>query len=131
RRRRTELCRKLARAIKALALPAEELAKLPNNFELAVKSGYFAASHEFDPKRNYLPPRLLADRQEWPELDFHQPTLHEDIERRFVFLHTRAFRGRSYFRVFYRFPEGRQQLEEYLKQVEAVGVDCKTAGQNG
>ena len=74
---------------------------------------------------------FALDRQEWPELDFHQPKLHEDIERRFVFLHTRAFRGRSYFRVFYRFPEGRQQLEEYLKKVEAVGVDWKTAGQNG
>lgn len=131
RRRRTELCRKLALAIKALALPAETLAKLPDNYSLALKSGRFAVTHEFDPRRDYLPPRLLTDRQEWPELDFHQPKLHEDIERRFVFLHTRAFRGRSYFRVFYRFPEGRQQLEEYLKKVEAVGVDWKTAGQNG
>jgi len=91
RRRRTELCRKLAQTIKALALPAETLAKLPDNYSLALKSGRFAATHEFDPRLDYLPPRLLTDRQEWPELDFHQPKLHEDIERRFVFLHTRAF----------------------------------------
>lgn len=131
RKRRTALCRKMALVMRALALPAETLAKLPDNYSLALKSGRFATEHEFDPRRDYLPPRLLTDRNEWPELDFHQPKLHEDIERRFVFLHTRAFRGRSYFRVFYRFPAGRQQLEEYLKQVDAVGVDWRTAGQNG
>lgn len=131
RQRRTELCRKMAQAIKSLTLPSETLAQLPDNYLLALKSRRFAATHDFDPRRDYLPPRLLTDRNEWPELDFHQPKLHEDIERRFVFLHTRAFRGRSYFRVFYRFPEGRGQLEEYLKKVEAVGVDWKTAGQNG
>jgi hypothetical protein len=131
RRRRSELCRKCARAMRALALSAETLAKLPDNYALALQSGRFAATHEFDPRRDYLPPRLLTDADEWPELDFHQPKLHEDIERRFVFLHTRAFRGRSYFRFFYRFPEGRRQLEDYLKQVDAVGVDWRTAGQNG
>ncbi len=131
RRRRTELCRRFARVMRALALPAETLAKLPDNYALALQSGRFAATHEFDPRRDYLPPRLLTDADEWPELDFHQPKLHEDIERRFVFLHTRAFRGRSYFRFFYRFPEGRRQLEDYLKQVDAVGVDWRTAGQNG
>ena len=131
RKRRTELCLRLARVMRALALPGEKLAELPDNYTLALQSGRFAATHEFDPRRDYLPPRLLTDADEWPELDFHQPKLSEDIERRFVFLHTRAFRGRSYFRFFYRFPEGRKQLEEYLKQVDAVGVDWRTAGQNG
>ncbi|MSR60381.1 MAG: hypothetical protein EXS05_22535 [Planctomycetaceae bacterium] len=131
RRRRTQLCRRLARVIRALALPVETLARLPDNYALAIQSGRFAATHEFDPRRDYLPGRLISDADEWQELDFHQPKLHEDIERRFVFLHTRAFRGRSYFRVFYRFPQGRRQLEDYLRQVDAVGVDWRTAGQNG
>ena len=64
----------------------------------------------------------VTDRDEWPELDFHQPKLHEDIERRFVFLHTRAFRGRSYFRVFYRFPEGR-----HSRSGEQLGICSRRA----
>ena len=131
RRRRTQLCRRLARVIRALALPTETLAKLPDNYALALQSGRFAATHELDPRREYLPSRLLSDADEWQELDFYQPKLSEDVERRFVFLHTRAFRGRSYFRVFYRFPEGRPQLEEYLRQVDAVGVDWRAGGQHG
>jgi len=131
RRRRNALCRQLAEAIRAVALPAEQLANLPDNYALAVESGHFPATHEFDPARNYLPPQLLTDRQEWPELDFHQPQRHEDIERRFVFLHMRAFRGRSYFRVFYRFPEGRGQLEQYLKDLDENWVDWRFAALNG
>jgi hypothetical protein len=114
-----------------LALPADELANLPDNYAIAVESGHFQATHDFDPTRNYLPPRLLTDRQEWPELDFHQPERHEDIERRFVFLHMRAFRGRSYFRVFYRFPGGRGQLEQYLKDLDENWVDWRFASLNG
>src|SRR5262245_11250179 len=45
RRHRHELCRKLARTIQTLALPAETLAKLPDNYSLAVQSGNFAATH--------------------------------------------------------------------------------------
>ncbi len=131
RQRRTQLCRRLALVMQALALPAETLAKLPDNYALAVQSGRFSPTHEFDPRRDYLPPRILSDAEEWQELDFYQPKLSEDIERRFVFLHTYAFRGRSYFRVFYRFPEGRRQLEDYLQQVDAVGIDWRASGQHG
>src|SRR5262249_44323709 len=104
RRRRHELCRKFARAIQALALPAETLAGLADNYALAVQSGHFAATHDFDPKRDYLPPRILSDADEWQELDFFQARRSEDVERRYVFLHMRGFQGRSYFRVFCRFP---------------------------
>jgi hypothetical protein len=131
RKRRQELCRQLAEAIRTLALPADQLANLPDNYAIAVESEHFDATHDFDPARNYLPPHLLTDRQEWPELDFHQPQRHEDIERRFVFLHMRAFRGRSYFRVFYRFPEGRGQLEQYLKDLDENWVDWRFASLNG
>ena len=112
-------------AIQALALPAEALAKLPDNYALAVQSGRFAATHEFDPRRDYLPPRILSGDDEWQELDFYQAHRSEDVERRYVFLHMRAFQGRSYFRVFCRFPNGRPQLEEYL---QAVGRPMGSTG---
>ncbi|MCA9092181.1 MAG: hypothetical protein KDA68_01740 [Planctomycetaceae bacterium] len=131
RRKRTELCEKLARVMKRVALTREELAQLPNNYELALKSGRFDATHEYDPGRDYLPVNLLTDADEWQELDFHRIKLSGDTETRFVFLHTLEYRGRSYFRVFYRFPEGRKQLEEYLKQVDESGVNWKDSAQIG
>jgi hypothetical protein len=131
RRRRSELCRKLARAIQSLALPREALARLPDNYALAIRSGRFAATHDFDPTRDYLPPRLLSGDDEWQELDFFQATRSEDVERRYVFLHMRAFQGRSYFRVFCRFPKGRPQLEGYLRELDARGIDWRASAQHG
>ena len=131
RRRRHELCRKLARAIGALALPAETLARLPDNYALAIQSGRFAATHDFDPRRDYLPPRILSGADEWQELDFYQARRSEDVERRYVFLHMRAFQGRSYFRVFCRFPKGRSQLETYLHELDARGIDWRASAQHG
>jgi hypothetical protein len=131
RHRRDELCGRLARAIQALALPAETLARLPDNYALAVQSGRFDATHDFDPKRDYLPPRILSADDEWQELDFYQARRTEDVERRYVFLHMRAFQGRSYFRVFCRFPNGRSQLEEYLRELDAKGIDWRASAQHG
>jgi len=131
RQRRDELCLKLARVIRALALPAETLAKIPDNYALAVQSGRFAATHDFDPKRDYLPPHLLSGTDEWQELDFHQAHRSEDVERRYVFLHMRAFQGRSYFRVFCRFPNGRSQLESYLRELDSKGIDWRASAQHG
>jgi hypothetical protein len=131
RHRRHELCRRLARAIQALALPAETLARLPDNYALAVQSGRFAATHDFDPKRDYLPPRLLSAADEWQELDFYRARRSEDVERRYVFLHMRAFQGRSYFRVFCRFPKGRSQFENYLRELDAKGIDWRASAQHG
>lgn len=131
RQRRDELCRKLARSIQALALPAETLASLPDNYALAVQSDRFAATHDFDPKRDYLPSRILSGDDEWQELDFYQARRSEDVERRYVFLHMRAFQGRSYFRVFCRFPNGRPQLEAYLQELDAKGIDWRASAQHG
>src|SRR5262249_44644405 len=122
---------KLARAIQALALPEETLAKLPDNYALAIQSGRFAATHDFDPRRDYLPPRLLSGDDEWQELDFFQARRSEDVERRYVFLHMRAFQGRSYFRVFCRLPKGRSQLENYLRELDANGIDWRASAQHG
>ncbi|HVX11152.1 MAG TPA: hypothetical protein VHC22_08230 [Pirellulales bacterium] len=131
RQRRDMLCRKLARAIQALALPAEMLTSLPDNYAMAVRSGRFAGAHDFDPQRDYLPPHLLSGDDEWQEFDFYQAQRSEDVERRYVFLHMRAFQGRSYFRVFCRFPGGRSQLESYLRELEAKGIDWRASAQHG
>jgi hypothetical protein len=131
RKRREAMCRRLAKMIESLALTRPEIAVLPDNYAMAVKSGRFAAAHGFDARRNYLPSGLFARPDEWAEIDFYQPSLHEDLSDRFVTLHTRQFRGRSYFRIFYRFPKGRKQLAAYLKQLRGRGVDWKQAAQNG
>jgi hypothetical protein len=131
RQRRARVAALLARAVRALALPRKTLEELPDNYALAVKSGAFAPAHEWDPQRAYLPPTLFTDSAAWAEMDFFQPNLHEDIEGRFITLHTRHFRGRSYFRPFYRFPGGRAPLKEYLDYVEREGLDWKFGAQNG
>jgi hypothetical protein len=131
RQRRTRVARLLARVIQAVALRREALERLPDNYAAAVRGRAFPAAHEWDPKLPYLPAGLLTDAAAWAEVDFFQPDLHEDIEGRFITLHTRHFRGRSYFRAFYRFPGGRPQLADYLKYVEGEGPDWKAAAQNG
>lgn len=131
RQRRNALCRKLAKMIESLALSRREIAALPDNYALALKSGRFRATHGFDARRNYLPAGLFTRPDEWAEIDFYQPSLHEDLSDRFITLHTRQFRGRSYFRIFYRFPKGRKQLAAYLKELRRRGVDWKQAAQNG
>ena len=132
RDRRDATCRKLAAVIRSLALSASEIESLPDTYALAVASKRFAPEHNGDATVDYLPPRLFTDADEWQEIDFFQPSnIHEDIQERFITLHTRNYKARSYFRVFYRFPGGRAALEDYLKSIDAEGIDWKTSAQSG
>jgi hypothetical protein len=131
RQRRTALCAKLARSMQRLALSANEIRKLPDTYAAAIQSGQFAERQDFSLNNNFLPPGLLTDPAQWAELDFYQPDLHEDLSDRFITLHARAYRGRSYFRIFCRFPGGRTALAEYLQQLEQRGIDWRQAAQNG
>ena len=132
RQRRDDICRKLASLIRTLTLSPQEIAALPDTYALAVKSGRFAGEHQFDSSVDYLPPRLLTAPDEWQEIDFFQPkNIHEDIQDRFITLHTRNYKARSYFRIFYRFPGGRAALDDYLKYIEAEGLDWKFGAQSG
>lgn len=131
RARRSVLCGKLAKCMQQLALSADELKQLPATYEAAVKSGDFAAEHHFNPDVNYLPHGLLNSPDEWVEMDFYYPDMHEDIMDRFVSLHARSLQGRSHYRIFYRFPEGRQQLNTFLQDFESGGFDWKHAAQFG
>jgi hypothetical protein len=114
-----EMLRKMAQVIRAVALSKEEIAALPDNYALALKSGHFAAEHGFDPRIDYLPADLPtgpgnSTTGDWVEITYpgHVPPYH-----------THDFGGRSYFRIFYRFPAGRQAVLDYLKYVADEGVD--------
>lgn len=131
RERRDEVCQKLALAIQSLALPADSIQKLPDNYAAAIHSGEFPPRQDFEASNDYLPAGLFNDPDEWVEIDFHQPNIHEDLYDRFITLHARAYRGRSYFRIFYRFPGGRSSLTAYLKKLDRVGVDWRQAAQDG
>lgn len=133
RTRRDQLCAKLARCLRQLAVSSAVIERLPHTYDVAVQSGAFAAAHHLDPAVNYLPHQLLneKDPQEWVEIDFYYPNMHEDIMDRFISLHARSFKGRSHYRIFYRFPEGRKQVTGYLQELEAKGIDWKNSAQFG
>ena len=131
RRRRDALADKLARAVASLALSQEQIAALPDTYAAAVRSGHFVAEPDFTDEADYLPHGLLTDPDEWVEIDFFQPNLHEDLFERFVTMHAREYQGRSYFRIFCRFPGGRAELEEYLPMLERHGIDWRQAAQDG
>ena len=129
--RRDTLCRKLAVIIKRLALPRPAIEALPDNYAAAVRSGRFTAQHEFDPKRDYLPPGLLTQPDEWVEIDNSSEHLNRDAEEGQRMLLTWSIRGRSYYRVFWRFPGGRRAVEQYLDYLRREGVDWNDTARHG
>ncbi|MBC8355960.1 MAG: hypothetical protein H8E66_28620 [Planctomycetes bacterium] len=131
RLRRDTLCGKIARCIEQLKLTQREFEQLPDTYPLAINSGEFVSDHNFDSAVDYLPRGLLTEPDEWVEIDFYYPKMHEDIMDRFISLHARSLQGRSHYRIFYRFPEGRQQVVDYLKEIEEKAIDWKRAAQFG
>ena len=131
RERRDEICRKLAAVIRLLTLSPAEISRCPTRMPWPSSRGDLPPSIVRRPPSTIC--RAAARRSdEWQEIDFFQPSdIHEDIQERFVTLHTRNYKGRSYFRVFYRFPGGRPALEEYFKYVDAEGIDWKRDAQRG
>jgi len=129
--RRETLCRKLAVVIKRLALPKQEIEALPDNYATAVRSGRFAAQHEFDPKRDYLPPGLLSRPDEWVEMDTSSARLNREATEGQLMLLAWSIRGRSYYRIFWRFPDGRRAVAEYLGYLQREGVDWQKTAEHG
>ncbi len=129
--RRKNLCSKLAVAIKRLALSRSAIDSLPDNYAVAVRSRAFDSRHDFDPKRSYLPEGLLTRPDEWVEIDNLTGSQHND-PREGQLQHTAfAIRGRSYYRVFWRFPAGRQAVEKYLSYLQREGVDFERSSRDG
>ena len=129
--RRETLCRKLAVIIKRLALPKAVIEALPDNYAAAIRSGRFAAQHDFDPRRDYLPPGLLTRPDEWVESDTSSAHLNRDAKEGQMMLLAWSIRGRSYYRVFWRFPGGRRAVEDYLDYLQREGVDWKETATYG
>jgi hypothetical protein len=113
RPQRRELQRRLARAMRSVALTAEEIGALPDNLADAVRSRTFPA--EFDPRnpaRPFLPPDLLAEDGPW--VPIANPTREDGLAAPG---HLAFTKGRSVFTVFLRLPDGRKAAEKYVKDV--------------
>lgn len=128
--RRETMCRKLAVIIQRLALPKAALEALPDNYAAAIRSGHFASEHQFDTRLDYLPTLLLMQPNEWVEIDAWPGTIGEQREGQLT-LHSASFRARSYFRVFWRFPGGRREVEAYLDYLRREGVDWQQVANQG
>lgn len=129
--RRETLCRKLAVVIRRLALPKSAIKALPDNYAAAVGSGQFPARHDFDCRSSYLPPGLLTRPDEWVEIDNAAGSQHrEKVEGQLAYT-SWSIRGRSYYRVFWRFPDGRRAVEDYLRYLQREGVDWEKSARQG
>ncbi len=129
--RRETLCRKLAAIIKRLALSKPAIEALPDNYAAAIGSGRFTSRHDFDPRRNYLPPGLLTRPDQWVEIDNLSGSLHHDKREGQLAYTSWSIRGRSYYRVFWRFPDGRPAVEDYLSYLQREGVDWEKSARQG
>ena len=104
----------LARAIRKIALPAEEIRKLPDNYAAAVALP--GAVTEYDPQKPapFLPKDLLAGDGPWIGLARTPQGGRQDVAAEF---HFRLYRGSTSFEVRMRHPEGRAAGEAYLKKL--------------
>ena len=106
---------RLAKAIGKLALDAEDLSALPDNYALAVKSKQFASAYDpKHPERPFLPPDLFDPAGPW--VRFHEVDWHPMTER-----HFEAVGGRAAHVVFLKLPGGRAETEGYLKGLRPTG----------
>ncbi len=113
-RERRALQKRLALAMRSLALTAAAIEALPDNLAAAVKGG--ALPREFDPKhpaRPFLPPDLFAPDGPWVAV---RNSTRED--RLAAPEHTAFAKGRSVFTVLLRLPGGRRQTQAYLKNLD-------------
>jgi len=129
--RRGILCRKLAVIIQRLALPPAVIQALPDTYAAAVRSGHFASRHDFDCQSNYLPPGLLTRPNEWVEIDTSSESLPHHKQEGQIDYVAWSIRGRSYYRIFWRFPGGREAVEKYLKYIREEGVDWEKTARQG
>ena len=106
---------RLAKAIGKLALTAEELSALSDNYALAVKSKQFATGYDSKrPERPFLPSDLFDPAGPW--VRFHEVDWHPMTER-----HFEAVGGRAAHVVFLKLPGGRAETEGYLKSLRPTG----------
>jgi hypothetical protein len=124
--RKGTLAHKIAAVMQAVALTKEEVASLPDTYDLAVRSGQFTPELGDGRARPYLPAHLMDGSGDWIEVN----TYGEGKQFHGLPSHTGGlgFEGRAWFRVFYRFPAvvgGRQALERFLADPEVYRRDAE------
>jgi hypothetical protein len=118
---RSELQKLVAEIIRRLALSKDQIRKLPDNYEDAVRAHVFPATYDpADPQHPFLPVDLFDPKGPWV-------CLGEQQGRPVASDHLEFFGGRSIFLVFFQVPGGRGKTLEYLAKLRDVP---KTWGAN-
>ena len=106
----SELRRRLATAIRRLALTRAQIESLPETYDKAVAAGAFAPGYDpRDPEAPFLPPDLFRPGGPWVPVGVGDvPTAPS---------HVFGSSGRSIFRVLISLPQGREATLAYLKSV--------------
>jgi hypothetical protein len=111
---RSELQQRIAEVIHRLALTADEIGKLPDNFNDAVETHAFPTQYDpADAEAPFLPADLLDPKGPWV-------CLGEQHGRPVASDHLEFFRGRSVFLVFFQVPGGRSKTLEYLEKLRDI-----------
>ena len=104
---------RVAKAIALLRLSEPEVAALPDNYSLAVKSREYAADYDREhPERPFLPADLFDPIGPW--VRFHETSFGA---KPMTAKHFDGAGGRAVHIVFLRLPGGRAATEEYLKNL--------------
>ncbi len=115
-----DLRSRLALAIQRLALSAEEIAALPDNFRDAVASGTYRPDFDPDqPRAPFLPPDLLDPNGPWVCVRgaFAGPSAP---------VHVEYYQGRSPFLVFIQLPGGRKATLNYVNDLNRATNQAAT-----
>jgi hypothetical protein len=114
---RANLQRQLARVIGQVALSAEEIRALPDNYARAAAAGKYPADvGDLTGDGPVLPADLLAPEGDWVALEAPRDT--PPFES-FLPLHAESFEGRSAFSVHLKLPGGRAKTIEYLERLSS------------
>jgi len=113
---RRELQKRLAQVMRRVALSAEQIQRLPDNLDAAVRSGHCSSAYDPDqPDRPFLPDDLLQADGPWVLV--RSRLRKDDLAAP---LHVQATEGRSVFLLFIRLPEGRHAALNYLKTLKEL-----------
>jgi hypothetical protein len=123
--KKIEWMRLLVRAARQVALSAEEIRKLPDNYAAAVALPGTATVYDAAKPAAYLPKDLLADDGPWVGLELTPGGGRQGVVAEF---HFELFRGHTSFEVRMRHPEGRAAGEAYLKKLAAMTDPYAPAG---
>jgi hypothetical protein len=109
-----ELQKRIAEVIRRLALTANEIGKLPDNYNDAILSHAFPVAYDAaNANEPFLPADLFDPTGPWV-------CLGEEHGRPVASRHLEFFRGRSVFLVFFQVPGGRSKTLEYLEQLRNI-----------